>query len=207
MASFLGAARWRAEEEFARRVNCSPMNRPRAVILALSFAALATARAGPPTLLLPIPNARIPIPGVLSGGQPTQDQIASAGAAGYKTVINLRPDTEPGFDWEPAAVRAMGMDYVSIPVSGPTGLTKDTVVRLDAALKAAAAKGPVLFHCASGNRVGALLALRAVWLEGKDAAAALAYGQASGLTGLEPTVKSLLGLAEPVAAPPAPAPR
>ena len=122
-------------------------------------------------------------------------------------MINLRPDTEPGFDWEPAAVRAMGMDYVSIPVSGPTGLTKDTVVRLDAALKAAAAKGPVLFHCASGNRVGALLALRAVWLEGKDPAAALAYGQASGLTGLEPTVKSLLGLAEPVAAPPTPAPR
>ena len=56
--------------------------------------------------------------------------------------------------------------------------------------------GPVLLHCGSGNRIGALLALRAVWLEGKDPAAALDYGKAAGLTGLEPAVKSMLGLAE-----------
>ena len=157
------------------------MNRLPAVILALSFLVLSTALAAPPTLLLPVPNARIPVAGVLSGGQPTQDQIAAAGAAGYKTVINLRPDTEPGFAWEAAAVKA-------------AGLTKDNVVRLDVALKEAGSNGPVLLHCASGNRIGALLALRAVWLEGKDPAAALEYGKASGLTGLEPAVKSMLGL-------------
>ena len=172
------------------------MNSPRAFILTLSFFVLSTALAAPPTLLLPIPNARIPVAGVLSGGQPTQDLIASAGAAGYKTVINLRPDTEPGFEWEAAAVKAAGMAYVSIPVAGTAGLTKDNVARLDAALKEAAASGPVLLHCGSGNRIGALLALRAVWLEGKDPAAALEYGKASGLTGLEPAVKSMLGLAE-----------
>jgi len=177
------------------------MNRPRAVILTLSFLVLSTALAAPPTLLLPIPSARVPIPGVLSGGQPTQDQIASAGSAGYKTVINLRPDTEPGFEWEAAAVKAAGMAYVSIPVAGAAGLTKDNVIRLDAALKDAAANGPVLLHCGSGNRIGALLALRAVWLEGKDSAAALDYGRASGLTGLEPAVKSMLGLAEPAPRP------
>jgi uncharacterized protein (TIGR01244 family) len=183
------------------------MNRSRAFVPALCFVAFTAARAGAPTLLLPVPNARIPIPGVLSGGQPTQDQIASAGAAGYKSVINLRAETEPGFDWEPAAVRAAGMDYVSIPVSGSSDLTKDNVARFDAALKAATAKGPVLLHCASGNRIGALLALRAAWLDGKDAAAALAYGKASGLTGLEPAVASMLGLAAPPAPAPAPPPR
>jgi len=177
------------------------MNRPRAVILTLSFLVLSTALAAPPTLLLPIPSARVPIPGVLSGGQPTQDQIASAGSAGYKTVINLRPDTEPGFEWEAAAVKAAGMAYVSIPVAGAAGLTKDNVTRLDAALKDAAANGPVLLHCGSGNRIGALLALRAAWLEGKNPAAALDYGRASGLTGLEPAVKSMLGLAEPAPRP------
>ncbi len=181
------------------------MNRPGAAILALSFLVLSTALAAPPTLLLPVPNARIPVAGVLSGGQPTKDQIASAGSAGYKTVINLRTDTEPGFEWEAAAVKVAGMAYVSIPVAGPADLTKDNVVRLDAALKEAAVAGPVLLHCGSGNRIGALLALRAVWLEGKDPAVALAYGKASGLTGLEPAVKSLLGLAEPAVALPAPA--
>jgi uncharacterized protein (TIGR01244 family) len=170
------------------------MNRTHAVILTLIVLAFTAASAEPPTLLLPVPNARIPIAGVLTGGQPTQDQIAAAGTAGYKTVINLRPDTEKGFEWEAAAVKAAGMTYVSIPVAGANGLTKDNVVRFDAALKAAEANGPVLLHCASGNRIGAMLALRAAWLEGKDPATALAYGEASGLTHLEPQVKTLLGL-------------
>ena len=173
------------------------MNRPRAFSLALSLVVLSAVPAAPPTLLVPIPNARIPITGVLSGGQPSKDQIVSAGAAGYKTVVNLRPDTEPGFDWEPTAVKAAGMDYVSIPVAGASGLTKDNVARLDAVLKEAAAKGPVLLHCASGNRIGAMLALRAAWLQGKDPAEAVEYGKASGLTHLEPAVKSILGLPVP----------
>ncbi len=178
------------------------MNRPCAFILSLSLPFfLATASAAPPTLLPPIPNARIPIDGVLSGGQPTKDQIAAAGSAGYKTVINLRLDTEPGFEWEAAAVKAAGMAYVSIPVAGAAGLTKDNVIRLDAALKEAAANGPILLHCGSGNRIGAMLALRAAWVEGKDPAAALDYGKASGLTGLEAAVKSMLEIAEPAPTP------
>ena len=182
------------------------MNRPRAFILTLSLLVLSTALAAPPSLLLPVPSARVPVAGVLSGGQPTQDQIAAAGSAGYKTVINLRAETEPGFEWEAAAVKAAGMAYVLIPVAGAAGLTKDNVARLDAALKEAAANGPALLHCGSGNRIGAMLALRAAWLEGKDPAAALEYGKATGLTGLEPTVKSMLGIADAAPAPPTPVP-
>jgi len=180
------------------------MNKLRALLLILSFVVSAGVSAGAPTLLLPIPNARIPVPGVLSGGQPTAEQIAAAGSAGYKTVINLRADKEPGFEWEVAAVKAGGMAYVSIPVAGAADLTKETVARFDAALKDASSKGPVLLHCGSGNRIGALLALRAVWLEGKEPAAALEYGRSSGLTGLEPAVKSILGIADPATVPPAP---
>jgi len=174
-----------------------------AFALALAFV-VSIVSAVAPAPPVAIPNARTPIAGVLTGGQPSQEQIAAAGAAGYKTVINLRPDTEPGFEWEPAAVKAAGMSYVSIPVAGAAGLTKDNVTKLDAALKEAAAKGPVLMHCASGNRDGAMLALRAAWIEGKDPAAALAFGKASGLTHLEPAVKTLLGIADP---PTAPAPK
>jgi hypothetical protein len=58
--------------------------------------------------------------------------------------------------------------------------------------------------CASGNRVGALLALREFWLEDAEPEAALALGKAAGLTRLEPSVRLLLGLPPaPPATPPA----
>lgn len=171
----------------------SPVKRTRSLLIAtlLSFGA---ALAASPAPLLPIRNATMPSAGLLSAGQPTPEQIATAAAAGYKTVINLRAASETGFEWEPQAVRASGMSYVSIPVPGAAGLTRENVVRLDAALKSAEAQGPVLLHCASANRTGALLALRAAWLEGVDPAAALEFGRAAGMTGLEPTVSGLLGL-------------
>jgi hypothetical protein len=49
----------------------------------------------------------------------------------------------------------------------------------------------VLLHCASANRAGALLALRAK-SNGADSAAALELGVASGLTSLKPTVETRL---------------
>ena len=51
---------------------------------------------------------------------------------------------------------------------------------------------PVIIHCASGNRVGALLALRANLIQGKSASEALAFGKAAGLTTLEDAVKQRL---------------
>ena len=146
------------------------------------------------SLLLPIRNARIPMPGVLSGGQPTREQIAAAGQAGFRTVINLRSDTEPGFEWEADSVAQHGMRYVLIPVTGADGLSRKNVERVDAALREAAKSGPVLLHCGSGNRIGAILALREHWLAGADPEAALAYGVQTGLTRLEPKTRELLGL-------------
>jgi len=146
------------------------------------------------TLLLPIKNARIPLAGVLSGGQPTPEQIESAARAGVRTVINLRTDEEPGFEWERAAVEGHGMRYVHIPVAGASGLTRRNVERIDAALFGSLEQGPVLLHCASGNRIGAVLALREAWILNTDAESALQYGVRSGLRGLEPETRKLLGL-------------
>ena len=147
------------------------------------------------TELLSIPGARVPMDNVLSGGQPTPEQIAAAAVAGFSTVINLRIDEEKGFEWEAEAVGGLGMRYVSIPVAGAEGLTRETVERLDVALSEAVAAGPVLLHCASGNRIGAILALRAAWLYEVEAETALEFGLANGMTRLEPTIRKLLGLA------------
>lgn len=151
-----------------------------------------------------IPNARVPLDGVLSGGQPTAEQIAAAGRSGFRTVINLRTDAEDGFAWEGPAVESAGMRYVRVPVDGAEGLTRETVQRVDAALGEALAAGPVLLHCGSGNRIGAVLALRAAWIEGVAPADALHVGLASGLTRLEGATRERLGLPPPE---PATAPR
>ncbi len=144
--------------------------------------------------LVPIYNARVPMEGVLSGGQPTPEQIEAAARGGFRTVINLRTEREPGFEWERERVEAFGMRYVQIPVAGADGLTRENVERIDAALTEALEEGPVLLHCGSGNRIGAILALRAAWLEGADADQALKYGLSSGLTRLEDATRRLLEL-------------
>ena len=151
------------------------------------------AKSAPATELLSIPNARIPVDGVLSGGQPTLEQVEAAADAGFRTVINLRSDREKGFEWEREAVEDLGMSYIAIPVAGDDDLNRETVEQLDAALNGAISEGPVLLHCASGNRIGALLALRAAWLYDAEVDAALKYGQENGLTRLEPKIRELLG--------------
>ena len=144
--------------------------------------------------LVPIPNATVPMPGVVSGGQPTESQIEAAAERGYRTVINLRTEQEPGFEWERELVETTGMRYVHIPIAGADGLTRENVELLDAALNEARDEGPVLLHCGSGNRIGALLALRAAWIDGADPEKALQYGLNTGLTRLEPRTRELLGL-------------
>jgi len=51
---------------------------------------------------------------------------------------------------------------------------------------------PIVVHCASSNRVGAMAALRAAWLQGQSADQAIETGKAWGLKSLEPEVRALL---------------
>ena len=141
--------------------------------------------------LIPLPNARQVAPGLLTGGQPTEEHLRSAAAAGYKTVISLRPGSEMAGIDESGLVDSLGMDFVSIPIGGAADLTEDNARRLDRAL-AHAKPGPVMIHCASGNRVGALLALRANLIHSQSAAEALSLGKAAGMTSLEDAVRDRL---------------
>ena len=61
------------------------------------------------------------------------------------------------------------------------------------ASSAARACGPVLIHCASGNRVGAMVALDEALNHGCDLDSALDQGRRAGLQGLEPAVVELAG--------------
>lgn len=139
---------------------------------------------------LNVPNAMTPEADVLTGGQPDTSALKAAAAAGYKTVITTRAPGEPvGFD-ERALVESLGMAFHELPVTG-ANLNAQTVEAFDALM--ADAQRPVLLHCGSGNRIGALYALREGWLRGADTATAMRVGESAGMTGLAPAVRSLLG--------------
>jgi len=130
-----------------------------------------------------------PRPQLYTAGQPSAAQLQQAAAAGVTTLIDLRqPDEARGFD-ETAAAERLGLRYVRIPVAGAAGLTDANAQALRTAL--AQSQGPVLLHCASGNRAGALLAL----LQARDGASvdqALQFGREAGMTSLEAPTRALL---------------
>jgi uncharacterized protein (TIGR01244 family) len=135
-------------------------------------------------------NPRVPRDGVLSGGQPSPEQLEAASKAGFETVINIRVPGEPGTDTEQELVESLGMTYVSLPVRGTAGMTEENARALAKALDEA--EHPVLLHCGSGNRIGGLFALMAYHLDDKTVEEALAFGKEAGLTGLEPFLREKL---------------
>jgi uncharacterized protein (TIGR01244 family) len=148
-----------------------------------------------PAPLLAIPNAAQAASGLLTGGQPSPEQLQEAARLGYHTVISLRADGEPGSAGEREQVEALGMHFVSIPVAGPADLTESNARALDAALASASAQ-PTILHCGGGDRAGALLALRAFYTQGKSADEALELGTKAGLKKLSTAVSEQLRAAE-----------
>lgn len=130
-------------------------------------------------------------PELITGSQPSQTDLEKLKAAGVTTVINLRGSGEDaGFD-EAAAAKALGLRYISIPIAGAADITADNAAKLDAAMRNS--DGKMLVHCASSNRVGALLALRAA-AAGQSVEEAMAFARSAGLTStsLEQVVRERL---------------
>ncbi len=139
---------------------------------------------------LRFPHACRPVDGVIACGLPNPDELREAHAGGLRTVVNLCPMAEQPFD-EAAMVTALGMRYEHIPISGAQDLTRDNALKF-AAIVNDSANHPLVVHCKSGNRAGALYALKAFFADGCDAESALAAGLTAGLTVLKPAVRAVL---------------
>ncbi|GHE30235.1 beta-lactamase hydrolase domain-containing protein [Vulcaniibacterium thermophilum] len=140
----------------------------------------------------PLAAFRTPRPGLLTGGQPDATAWPALAARGVRTVINLRPEAELGERDEAAEVAAAGLRYVNLPIAGAADITPAQADALWSALQSS--DGAVLVHCASGNRVGALLALAMQRHGGMTPEQALEFGRSAGLKGLEPVVRERLGV-------------
>lgn len=142
---------------------------------------------------LDLPNARAVAEGVISAGQPSPEQLKKAAAVGVKTIVNLCDEGECSWD-EAGLVKSLGMRYVNIPVCGAPDVNMESARRLHAVVDDAV-NYPMVIHCGSGNRVGALFALKAFDQEGCDLEKAIEKGRLAGLTMLEPHVRQCLSKA------------
>jgi protein tyrosine phosphatase (PTP) superfamily phosphohydrolase (DUF442 family) len=102
-----------------------------------------------------LPNGACPIPGVATAGQPPKAAWSELGRAGYRTVLDLRAPEEPRDHDEPEAVQNAGLDYIAIPVQLQT--LGDAEFDAFREVMRDAARRPIVVHCATSNRVGALL--------------------------------------------------
>ncbi len=154
-------------------------------------AASASESLAPEIAALDIRNVHQPSPGLLTGGQLSKEQMTQLHQLGYRTFINLRQADEPGTGWEEEFAAAEGIVFHRLPVAGARGMTQKNAQQL-ALLLEEAGDEPVAVYCASGNRVGALLALKAHYVDGVNAEEAVVYGVKAGMTRLEPIVRGRL---------------
>jgi protein tyrosine phosphatase (PTP) superfamily phosphohydrolase (DUF442 family) len=88
--------------------------------------------------------------------QPSAADFELLKGLGIKTVVDLRhPGELTAFD-ERATVEGLGLAYLSLPFQGASEMSDPVLDRARELLRTA--ERPLLFHCASANRVGA------VWL-------------------------------------------
>lgn len=148
-------------------------------VLIFALGALAVDAANVPASVDPalIVNYVVVRPGLAFGGKLAPEVIPQLKAMGFKTVLNLRTEQEGAKD-EESVVRAQGLRYEWVPVM-PETLSIADVKKVEAVLDDASA-APVLFHCASANRVAGVWAIIQV-RRGKPLAAAIEEARPLGL--------------------------
>lgn len=160
-------------------------------VLYLASLTVARAFAGEAGITVDLSNVQHPQENRIVSGAIDAADIGRLRAAGVRHLINLRTEEESdGLDEAPIA-GGLGIDYHWIPIQGAQSLTRENARKLDAAL-AEAGGDLTLVHCASGNRVGALIAVREAWLRHRSIEEAIAEGKRWGLTTLEDSVRSVL---------------
>ena len=130
-------------------------------------------------------------PVIATAGLLKGNAVAEAKALGFKTILDLRGPDE-GIAVERAAAEAAGIAYLNIPVT--TKAPTESQIPAFAEIVEDPANWPVLVHCVSANRAGAIWALYRAY-RGVPPEVAVEEGRAAGLrTSREAAVRAQLGL-------------
>ncbi|MEO8295625.1 MAG: hypothetical protein ABI613_08935 [Gemmatimonadota bacterium] len=102
-----------------------------------------------------VANACQALPNIVTGGQPSAEQLRSLKEAGAQILLDLRdPMEQRPFD-EATLAKEVGLEYINVPVSASTA-NDMTMERVLTVIRNAGDK-QIFFHCGGGNRVGATL--------------------------------------------------
>lgn len=130
------------------------------------------------------------VDGLWVGGQIKRSDYEVAAQRKVHTVVNLRGESEMDVAEHRKWAEAKGLVYIHLPIAGSEDFSRENVQRLDQVL--VQNKGELIVHCGSGNRVGAMLALRQAWLKGDSSDNAIQYGKNAGMTTLTSKIQELL---------------
>lgn len=125
------------------------------------------------------------------------EDVPGIAAAGFKAIVNNRPDGEeagqPEGDAIASAAAAAGLSYVAIPITH-AGFSANQVEAMAQALTDA--DGPVLAYCRSGTRSCNLWALASASAGAEpDALTGKAAGAGYDISGIRPLLDALSGRA------------
>jgi protein tyrosine phosphatase (PTP) superfamily phosphohydrolase (DUF442 family) len=102
-----------------------------------------------------LPYGGCPVADVATAGQPDAAAWSTLAKAGFKSVVDLREPNEPRGHDEVGEIARAGLRYLALPVAHHTLGDRQFDVLRDYLRDHE--NLPVLVHCQSANRVGALL--------------------------------------------------
>jgi protein tyrosine phosphatase (PTP) superfamily phosphohydrolase (DUF442 family) len=112
-----------------------------------------------PTSVNGIHNYREATPDLATSGQPYEAQLQAIADAGYEVIVNLALHDDPRYSLadEASSVKALGLDYIHIPVQFDAP-TEGDLVKFFEAMESHKDRR-VWVHCAANMRVSAFLGL------------------------------------------------
>ena len=138
-----------------------------------------------------IPNGQL-YDGYIVGGLPSKSNIDDALAKNIETAMSLMARDETGISEIGPYAASKGFRYIRFTIAGKADLNESMAWQFASTLPLL--DKPGIVHSANGNRVGAIFALMAYFVNEVDAEEALAIGKAIGLGDLEDHVRAQLEL-------------
>jgi tyrosine-protein phosphatase SIW14 len=137
---------------------------------------------------------------VYRGAQPSAAGFASLAKLGVKTVIDLREIGEHSQTGEEATVKALGMQYVSIPLKRMATPENGVVSRILGLLNDSAS-APVFVHCKRGaDRTGAIIACYRISHDSWEPKRALSEARDDGMSFFQRSMQKYVLHFEPLSA-------
>ena len=152
--------------------------------------------AQPPISEPPAPKPPIAIPGgrlhdgYVLGGLPSKEQFDAAYAAGFESAMSLMANDEEGIREIAPYVSSLGVRYIRFTVRGTEDLNESMAWQFASTLGMLGR--PAIIHSASGERVGAMFALMAFFVDDATTDEALAIGRLAGMGSLEAHLRGVL---------------